>query len=90
MAAPASGMPPSAQAAPGPQSGALVLGINGTSIIEAGFITQPAGGNAETAYGYQPIERSLVIGQALWTLSDAGLMASSLTTLKQQAWIPFT
>jgi hypothetical protein len=31
-----------------------------------------------------------VIGQALWTLSDAGLMASSLTTLKQQAWIPFT
>jgi hypothetical protein len=90
VAVPAPGMLPPAQPAPGPQSGALVLGINGTSITEAGFITQPAGGNAGAAYGYTSIERSLVIGQALWTLSDAGLMASSLTTLKQQAWIPFT
>ena len=78
---------PSAESAP--QSGALVLRINGTSIAEAGFITQPAGSNVGIAYGYPSIERSLVIGQALWTLSDAGLMASSLTTLKQQAWIPF-
>ena len=67
-----------------------MLGINGASITEAGFITQPAAGSADTAYGYPSIERSLVIGQALWTLSDAGLMASSLTTLRQQAWIPFT
>jgi len=81
---------PAADAQSGPQSGALVLGINGTSITEAGFITQPTGGNADTAYGYPSIERSLVIGQALWTLSDAGLMASSLTTLRAQAWIPFT
>jgi len=81
---------PVAAAPSGPQSGALVLGINGMSINEAGFITQPTGGNADTAYGYPSIERSLVIGQALWTLSDAGLMASSLTTLRQQAWIPFT
>jgi hypothetical protein len=88
VAVPGPGVFPSAEA--GPQSGALVLRINGTSITEAGFITQPAGDNAGTAYGYPSIERSLVIGQALWTLSDTGLMASSLTTLKQQAWIPFT
>jgi hypothetical protein len=86
----APGTLPPAQSAPGPQAGALVLEINDTSIIEAGFITQPAGGSAGTAYGYASIERSLVIGQTLWTLSDAGLMASSMTTLKQQAWIPFT
>ncbi len=87
---PAAGTLLPAQPAPGPQSGALVLAINGTSITEAGFISQPAPDNAETAYGYPSIERSLVIGQELWTLSDTGLMASSLTTLKQQAWIPFT
>jgi hypothetical protein len=81
---------PAAQPASGPQSGALVLGINGASITETGFITQPDAGSAGTAYGYPLIQRSLVIGQELWTLSDAGLMASSLTTLRQQAWIPFT
>ena len=81
---------PAADAPAGPPSGALVLGINGASITEAGFITQPTGSNAGTAYGYPSIERSLVIGQSLWTLSDAGLLASSLTTLRHQAWIPFT
>jgi Beta propeller domain len=90
VAPPAPGTPPPAQPAPEPQSGALVLELNGTSITETGFISQPAWGNAGPGYGYPPVERSLVIGQALWTLSDAGLMASSLTTLKQQAWIPFT
>lgn len=90
VAVPATGTLPTAQPAPGPQSGVLVLGINGTSITEAGFISQPAWGNAGTVSGYPPIDRSLVIGQTLWTLSDAGLMASSLTTLRQQAWIPFT
>jgi hypothetical protein len=89
-AMPAPGTLQPAQPAPGPQSGALVLAINGTSITEAGFISQPARDDASTGYGYPPIERSLVIGQQLWTLSDAGLLASSLTTLKQQAWIPFT
>jgi hypothetical protein len=86
----APGALPSTQPASGPQSGALVLGIDGTSITEAGFVSQPTGGPGGTVYGYPSIERSLVIGQALWTLSDAGLMASSLTTLREQAWIPFT
>jgi hypothetical protein len=85
--APDPGVFPSAESM---QSGALVLRINGTSITQAGFIIQPAGSNAGVAYGYPSIERSLVIGQELWTLSDTGLMASDLTTLKQQAWIPFT
>ncbi|WP_326852067.1 beta-propeller domain-containing protein [Actinocrinis sp.] len=41
-------------------------------------------------YGYAPIERSLVIGSELWTVSAAGVMASDLSTLHQVAWIPFT
>lgn len=64
------------------QSGALVLRISDTGITKAGFVSQPT--------GYQSIQRSLVIGQTLWTLSGTGLQASNLSTLKQQAWLPFT
>ncbi|MCW2932647.1 MAG: hypothetical protein JWM19_3609, partial [Actinomycetia bacterium] len=34
------------------------------------------------------MERSLVIGQTLWTLSTTDLMASDLTTLYEEALIP--
>jgi Beta propeller domain len=69
-------------------SGALVLRIADSSITDLGFITQPD--TASTGYtGYSPIERSLVIGQTLWTISTAGAMASDLTGLRQQAWVPF-
>lgn len=67
-----------------PQSGALVLRIAGTRIIRTGFISQP-----QSDPYTSPIERSLVIGQTLWTVSAAGLQASDLTTLQQQAWLPF-
>ncbi len=36
------------------------------------------------------ILRSLVIGDTLFTLSDAGLMANDLDTLEDEAWILFT
>jgi hypothetical protein len=62
-----------------------VLRIGDPGITEAGYITQPGTGPA----GYAPIERSLVIGQTLWTVSAAGAMASDLTTLRRQAWVPF-
>jgi len=67
-----------------PQSGALVLRIAGTRIVRTGFISQP-GSDPYTS----PIERSLVIGQTLWTVSAAGLLASDLTSLREQAWLPF-
>jgi Beta propeller domain len=67
-----------------PQSGALVLRISGTSLTRAGFISPPQSGG----YGGSSIERSLVIGQTLWTLSPGGVLASDLTTLQQQAWLP--
>jgi hypothetical protein len=35
------------------------------------------------------IRRSLVTGAALWTLSDAGLKASDLTSLTSLGWVPF-
>jgi hypothetical protein len=85
------GVPGETTSSPGGlQSGALVLRVGGSSITEAGFITQP---DAATTTGYSgplPIERSLVIGQTLWTISAAGAMADNLTTLRQQGWVSFT
>jgi hypothetical protein len=78
-----------AQSPDAPQSGALVLRISDLGITETGFITQPGTANTTGYPGYPPIERSLIIGQTLWTISAAGARASDLTTLRQQGWVPF-
>ena len=78
-----------AQSPDGPQPGALVLRIDDSGITETGFITQPDTTSTTGYPGFSPIERSLVIGQTLWTISTAGARASDLTTLRQQGWVPF-
>ena len=69
--------------APAPvPDGALVLRIDGTQLVPVGEVQQPAVFSAD-----EPIMRALVIGQTLWTLSPAGLMASDLATLHQESWL---
>ena len=58
---------------------ALALRVGATGLQSAGEITQP-----------DPIRRSLVIGADLWTLSDAGLQASELSTLDRVGWVPLS
>ena len=71
-----------------PQFGALVLKVSGSTITEVGFITHPSDGTS--GYYYPPqILRSLIIDKTLWTVSYGGLLASDMTTLARQAWIPF-
>jgi hypothetical protein len=90
MVAGAPAPPGGAAQSPGaPPSGALVLRIDDSGITETGFITQPDTATAAGYPGYPPIERSLIIGHTLWTLSTAGAMATDLTTLRQQGWVPF-
>lgn len=72
-----------------PRPGALLLRISGSGITEAGYVTQPDTAGTPWYPGAMPIERSLVAGQTLWTISASGAMASSLSTLRQQEWIPF-
>jgi hypothetical protein len=36
-----------------------------------------------------PIERSLVIGESLITMSQDGLLASDLHSLADRSWVPF-
>jgi hypothetical protein len=79
-----------AQAPDAPRSGALVLRIDDSGITRTGFITQPDTATTTGYPGYSPIERSLIIGQTLWTISAAGAMASDLTTLRQESWVHFT
>jgi hypothetical protein len=65
--------------------GAMILRTTGTGLTQVHFLQHPDASN-EFA---RPIERSLVIGGTLWTLSDTGLMASSLNDFTRIAWLPF-
>jgi len=77
------------QSPDGQLSGALVLRVDDSSITDVGFITQPDTAGTTGYQGYSAIERSLIIGQTLWTVSTAGAIASNLTSLRRQAWVPF-
>ena len=54
-------------------------------VTEAGRVSQPAG-----QYGYTPsIDRSLVVGSRLFTLSSAGVLASDLGTFASDGFAAF-
>lgn len=65
-------------------SGAIGFHVDRSGISEVGRITHP------TTNGYAPpITRSIVIGEQLYTLSDAGILASRLDTLAPVAFAAF-
>jgi uncharacterized secreted protein with C-terminal beta-propeller domain len=66
----------------------LVLKVRGDGLDTVGTISNPA--TRGTGYPGQGIERSFVIADRIWTLSDAGLRVSDQTSLARQAWIPFS
>jgi uncharacterized secreted protein with C-terminal beta-propeller domain len=61
------------------QAGALALRVTDNGLARVGTV------RASSAY---PVRRSLVVGDVLWTLSDAGLQASNLSTMEQLTWVP--
>ena len=72
---------------PQPGSEAVVLRVDNHGFTAVGTITHPV--TASYPAGAQ-IRRSLIIGNALWTLSDAGLKANDSTTLTPLGWVPFS
>ncbi|MEV0824586.1 beta-propeller domain-containing protein [Nonomuraea rubra] len=70
------------------ESGALVLRIGDAEVKELGMIKHPTQ-RQEGGYSYEPgIQRSMVIGDSLWTVSYEGVQVNDLATLSSQAWIP--
>ncbi|GAA2877144.1 beta-propeller domain-containing protein [Nonomuraea rubra] len=70
------------------ESGALVLQIGDAEVKELGMIKHPTQ-RQEGGYSYEPgIQRSMVIGDSLWTVSYEGVQVNDLATLSSQAWIP--
>ena len=67
--------------------GALALRVGDTALTEVGTLSHPSTGGVP----YSPaIRRSLVIGDTLWTVSDTGLAADNLGSLRRIAWLPYT
>jgi hypothetical protein len=68
-------------------SGLLVLRLEGGGFEQAGLIS-----HASERMGEFPVvpRRAIVIGDELWTVSEAGAMASDIDSLAQLAWLPFT
>ena len=69
------------------QSGAaLVVKVGTDRLSVVGTVRNPA----ESNHAGVGIERTLVIGDELWTMSSSGLRASDLHTLGRDAWVPFS
>jgi uncharacterized secreted protein with C-terminal beta-propeller domain len=62
-------------------TGALVLRLHDGTFDRLGIVRQPGDGM---------IRRSLVVGDTLWTVSDAGAQAVSGSDLSARAWVPFS
>lgn len=71
--------------------GALALTVSETvGFGEPIRITHVGRKGAEGGYRYPDIQRSLVVGNRLITVSAVGLLLSSLETFEDLAWVPFT
>ncbi|RVX47183.1 beta propeller domain-containing protein [Nonomuraea polychroma] len=67
------------------ESGALVLKIDDSGVSKLGMIKHPA----QAGQDYQPgIQRSMIIGDTIWTFSQEGIQVNDAATLASQSWIP--
>ena len=67
------------------EAGALGMRVTRDAISEAGRVTHPD----DPQFG-GGVRRSLVVGDALFTLSESGLKASGIDDLAERAWLPFS
>ena len=71
-----------------PVPGALGLGVGRARLTEVGRVSHPALGTARAAEPQvAPILRSLVVRDTLYTVSEAGVKASSLATLADVGFV---
>jgi uncharacterized secreted protein with C-terminal beta-propeller domain len=70
----------------GPSSAADVwtVGSSGT-LDQVGTLAQPGSSDS----GYPEIERALIVGTDIYTLSEQGVMMNDISSLSQVAWLPY-
>jgi uncharacterized secreted protein with C-terminal beta-propeller domain len=67
--------------------GAMVLKIDDSAVTKLGMIEHPVQKQKDNSY--QPsIQRAMVIGDSIWTISTDGVQVNDATSLAQQAYIP--
>jgi hypothetical protein len=81
-------VPVYSQSADKPFAGAIALRVSRGGITEIGRVSHPASPGSGSNIG-APIRRSLVVGDKLFTVSDAGVKASSLGSLADAGWVAF-
>ncbi|MBM7775363.1 hypothetical protein JOD54_005567 [Actinokineospora baliensis] len=64
--------------------GVLVLRRSGDQLTELATLRHPEPSRVDSR-----VRRTLVAGDALWTISSAGVQAADLDTAGQLAWVPF-
>jgi hypothetical protein len=70
-----------------PSSAADVWSVSASGALsDVGSVSQPGGGQPG---GSPDIERAVVVGNNLYTLSEQGVLASDLSSLSQVAWLPY-
>lgn len=70
----------------GPSSAADVWTVSSSGTLDqVGTLAQP--GSAEN--GYPEIERAVIVGNDIFTLSEQGLMVNDMSSLSQLAWLPY-
>jgi hypothetical protein len=70
-----------------PTTSALTLRVTDNGFAELGVISHPWP-RGERAFDRQAIRRSLVVGDVLWTVSAAGLQATSISSMDPVGWVP--
>ncbi|HEV7708029.1 MAG TPA: beta-propeller domain-containing protein, partial [Asanoa sp.] len=67
------------------QNGALALRLSGSRLDQLATLRHPASLAWEGT-----IRRSLMVSGTLWTVSEGGIRATDATSMRDEAWIPFT
>jgi hypothetical protein len=69
--------------------GAVALRVEDDGGLEEVSRVVHPGGNDKSWDWRAQIQRSIVIGDSVYTLSSKGIMKSSLDTLTEEAWLDF-
>jgi hypothetical protein len=70
----------------GPSSAADVWTVSSSGTLDqVGTLAQPGSGEG----GYPEIERAVIVGNDIYTLSEQGLMVNDMSSLSQLAWLPY-